>query len=311
VRDVASAGQFRFGALLACATFLGGPAATDQGGFDADAALPSPPPRQAAGECDSPRTEWIWCDDFESNRLGSYFEYDRAGGRFQRVSGAGVGGGYAMRATWSPGQVSVGSLHLAFGRTPASSIRPVDAGVRDYRGVYWRIYLKNDSGWVGGGGNKLSRAQILANTNWAQAMVAPVWSGTQPGARIRLMLDPASGTDAAGNLRATKYNDESNFRFLGAASAATPIFAPAAVGRWYCIEARVQLNDPGAANGVFELWIDEVPQASRTGLNWVGTYSAHGINTVFLENYWNEGSPRAQARAIDQFVVSTDRIGCR
>src|SRR2546426_2583697 len=45
-----------------------------------------------APECATPQPGWIWCDDFEQNRLSQYFEYDSAGGSFVRVTGVGVGG---------------------------------------------------------------------------------------------------------------------------------------------------------------------------------------------------------------------------
>ena len=72
----------------------------------------------------------------------------------------------------------------------------------------------------------------------------------------------------------------------------------------------MRLNDAGQSNGTFELWIDGSLDAQRTGLNWVGSYSAYGINALFLENYWNAGSPVAQDRFMDRLVVSTQRIGC-
>ena len=49
---------------------------------------------------------------------------------------------------------------------------------------------------------------------------------------------------------------------------------------------------------------------ARSGLNWVGSYAAYGINAVFIENYWNAGSPVVQERYLDNFVVSRARIGC-
>jgi hypothetical protein len=82
------------------------------------------------------------------------------------------------------------------------------------------------------------------------------------------------------------------------------------VGKWYCIEAHARLNDPGRATGVFELWINGALEARIEKLNWQGSYREYGINTVFLENYWNDGSPQAQERYFDNFVVSTERIGC-
>src|SRR5216117_1439851 len=33
----------------------------------------------AAGECATPQAGWLWCDDFEQDRLASYFEYDSSG----------------------------------------------------------------------------------------------------------------------------------------------------------------------------------------------------------------------------------------
>lgn len=257
-----------------------------------------------------PKPGWIFCDDFESDRTASYFETDHANGNFVRAASVGVGSSSGMRVHFARGQVSAGSLHLAFGRTPMSYIRPVDAGTQVYREIYWRVYVRNQPGWQGGGGDKLSRAQSLASSNWSQAMGAHVWSGGQSPSWNDLVIDPASGTDSAGALKTTTYNDFANFRWLGSASSATPIFDAAHVGSWYCVEAHVKLNDAGQTNGTFDLWVNGAPEAARSGLNWVGRYSDYGINTVYLENFWNNGSPVAQDRFLDNFVVSTSRIGC-
>lgn len=259
-------------------------------------------------ECSQPQSAWIWCDDFDQDRLGRYFEYDSRGDRFVRASGVGIGGSGAMRARFNAGDVNAGSLKLAFGKTPNSYFRPVDSGTANYREVYWRFYLRNQPGWTGGGGEKLARAIIFAGSNWSEALIAHVWSGGSGG--NYLVLDPASGTDAQGNVRTTKYNDFANLRWLGARTGTTPIFDAAHVGQWYCIETRVRVNDPGQSNGVFELWIDGNLEARVTNLNWVGSYTAYGINALFLENYWNDGSPRQQERYFDNLVVSTQRIGC-
>jgi hypothetical protein len=261
-------------------------------------------------ECSSPKSGWIFCDDFESDRLGKYFEYDRANGNFVRNAGSGVGGSWAMRARFEAGQTNAGSLKLAFGKTPSTYFRPVDKGTTNYRELYWRLYLRNQTGWTGGGGDKLSRLQIIASSSWAQAMVAPVWSGSGSTSRNYLVIDPVTGTDASGRLLTTKYNDFANQKYLGAVQGKLPLFDAAHVGKWYCIEARVRLNDPGQSNGVFQMWINGELQASKTNLNWVGRYSTYGLNTLFIENFWNNGSPKRQDRFIDNVVVSTKRIGC-
>jgi hypothetical protein len=70
------------------------------------------------------------------------------------------------------------------------------------------------------------------------------------------------------------------------------------------------LNDPGLANGAFELWVNGNPEARAASLNFLGTFSSYGINAVFFENYWNNGAPATQERYFDNIVVSTRRIGC-
>lgn len=266
--------------------------------------------RPVADECATPRAEWIFCDDFESDRTARYFEYDPHDSSFVRVAGTGVLGSTAMRAHFAAGQTNAGSLKLAFGKVPTAYMHPVDSGTVAYRDVYWRIYVRTDSTWTGGGGDKLSRAQSLVSARWVQAMGAPVWSGSGADA-THLVIDPYAGTNETGALVATTYNDFAHLRWLGAARSVTPIFDAAHAGHWYCVEAHVRLDDPGMSNGVFELWIDDWLEIRRDGLTWLGSVQPpYGINTVFLENYWNAGSPVPQNRYIDDFVVSTRRIGC-
>jgi len=50
-------------------------------------------------------------------------------------------------------------------------------------------------------------------------------------------------------------------------------------------------------------------EAQHTELNFLGSYQTYGINAVFLENYWNDGSPHVEERYFDDFVVSTQPIG--
>lgn len=140
-------------------------------------------------------------------------------------------------------------------------------------------------------------------------MFAHVW-GAGPPNQNYLYIDPASGTDTAGNLRTTRYNDFPNMRWLGAAGGITPIFDSSHVGQWHCVEAHANLNDAGQSNGIFEMWINDALEAQRTDMNWVGSYNAYGINTIMFENYWNTGSPVQQERYFDNIVVSTQKIGC-
>lgn len=272
----------------------------------------SEPHQALCADRENRHPEWIWCDDFEIDRLSHYFEYDIRHGRFVREAGAGVGTSTGMRAEFLPGDPHAGSLHLAFGKTPSAYMRPVDAGTAKYRDIYWRFDLRLQPGWTGGGADKLTRATILSTDRFAQAAIGHLWSGGPPGSDPeRLYLDPASGTDESGALRTTTYNDFPRLRWLGAAGGETALFSPANIGTWFCLEVHMKLNHGEANDGVFEYWIDGHLEAQRTDVNWIGRYDEYGINAVYLEQYWTSVPfSQVQQRYFDNFVVSTARIGC-
>lgn len=276
-------------------------------GRTATATITVGPLKWVPGECASPRPGWIWCDDFGQDRLAKYSEYE---GResFLRTQRIGYGGTPGMRAVFVKDQVGAGVLHVHFGKVPSPDFRPVDAGTEAYRDVYWRVFVRYAPNWIGGGAAKMSRAQSLG-PHWAQAMIAHVWAPQEP--LDRLAIEPASGVGFSGRLLTTEYNDFPNLQFGSRAWSRTPIFDGRHVGKWYCVEARARLNDPGRSNGVFELWIDDRPEARLSGLGWIGRYQEYGINAVYLENYWNDGAPQVQSRDFDNFVISSQRIGCR
>jgi Bacterial Ig-like domain (group 2) len=268
-------------------------------------ASPPPPPTG----CTNPQPGWLWCDDFEQDRTSSYFEYVPENGSFVRTAGVGRNASSGMRARWTAGQVTAGSLKLAFGRTPDPYFRAVDAGTTNYRELFWRVYVRTQAGWKPNGNDKFTRAIVFAKSDWSEAAMGHVWAGSSATSQNYLVLDPASGTDPAGNLVTVGYNDFDHLTWLGAVQGQTPVFGTGA-GQWYCVEAHMRLNDAGQSNGLLELWINGVVDAQHTGLNWLGSYSAYGINALFLENYINNGAPQAQVRDYDELVVSTKRIGC-
>lgn len=297
-----SEGHWGFGATLV-ATLLVACAAESTPTME-----PPDDPPDVVAECSSPAAAWVWCDDFEQDRLASYFEVNTASGRFGRVAGVGRSDSYGMRGRWTVGASNAGALHLALGQTPQAYMDPADAGTAKYRELFWRFYVRRQVGWTGGGGDKLTRANIFASpSSFAQAFAGHVWSSGS-GSQY-LALDPASGTNEAGVLQTTSYNDP-NLRYLGLTLGTTPMFSTANAGTWFCVEARLKLNDAGSANGEFQLWINDALEASQTGRNFIGAYDAYGINAIYLENFWNDGSPAEQERYFDNFVVSTARIGC-
>ncbi len=135
-------------------------------------------------------------------------------------------------------------------------------------------------------------------------VIAHVWGGKGDV----LCIAPATGIRDNRKVT-TRYNDFPNLKWLGLRQGQDPIFSPAESGRWVCIESHVKLNTPGKHDGVFELWVDGKPEASRTDLDWHGEWTDYGINAVFLENQENNGSIQRQARWFDEFVISTQPIG--
>ena len=65
-------------------------------------------PAGPVAECETPKPAWLWCDDFERDRLDQYFEYSSAAGGFVRAAGVGYGGSSGMRVQFQPKQVDVG-----------------------------------------------------------------------------------------------------------------------------------------------------------------------------------------------------------
>lgn len=238
----------------------------------------------------------IWYDNFD----GPAKNYTEASGGFDDQAALG-GSGRSMLSHYPKGSRGEGNRKVFFGDSPTGKV--VRRGEK-FDDVYWRLYVKHQPGWTGGGPDKLSRATSMTSPRWSQAMIAHVWSSGES-----LTLDPATGV-RDGRVVTTRYNDFPNLRWLGNRPVTKfQIHSAEEAGYWVCVEARAKLNTPGEKDGLFQLWIDGRLESERTGLDWRGTYDEHGINAVFLESYWNKGSPVDQTRWIDEFVISTAPIG--
>lgn len=258
----------------------------------------------------------IFCDDFENEiELDKkYFEINNNQGDFIRMDSIGRDHSHGMRVKWQKGEVSAGGLSKSFGKTPSNYIgKNATNPTESYKEIYWRMDVRSQKGWTGGGPAKLSRALCFANSNWAQGMMAHVWSGGPNN--LYLGIDPATGIGTDGKLKSTKYNDFANLRWLGFKAGNIDLYSTENSDKWYCIVARVKLNTPGIRDGIFELWINDTLQASSTNLDWHSTWNNDPnnlhINAVFFENYWNNGSPVEQERYFDNIVISTEPIPCK
>jgi hypothetical protein len=258
----------------------------------------------------------IFCDDFEDGIAldKKYFEINTNGGDFIVMDKIGRDNSHGIRIKWQKGEVSAGGLSKSFGKTPDSYIgKNASAPTQQFDEIYWRMDVKAQPGWTGGGPAKLSRALCLANSNWAEGMMAHLWSGGKDNAFLG--MDPASGIGSDGKLKSTKYNDFNNLRWLGWKQGITDMFSDANAGKWYCVVGHVKLNTPGLKDGVFEFWINDTLQASNTNIDWHGTWNNDPnnmhINAIFFENYWNDGSPVDQERYFDNIVIGTKPLPCQ
>lgn len=242
----------------------------------------------------------IWYDDFDLEERNK--QYPEAGGKLTREVRFGDKG-KSLEMFYGKGQRGTGGRKVFFGDSPTYRRHVVRAN-ESFDDVYWRIYVKHPATWQGGGPAKLSRATSLVPPGWSQAMIAHVWSsGEAP------TLDPATGV-RNGQVVTTRYNDFKNLKWLGNRPASKFLLhGRDGLGWWVCVEARAKLNTPGKKDGPQQLWIDGRLEAERENLDWRGTFTERGINAVFLEAYWNQGSPVDQSRWIDHFVVSTKPIG--
>ncbi len=240
----------------------------------------------------------IWYDDF-NNKPKVYAEGESPLDEHESLGGTGK----SMLCYYEKGSRGIGGRKVFFGDSPTyknKTVRPTES----FDEIYWRIYVKHQYGWIGAPA-KMSRATSIVDEDWSQAMIAHVWSGT--GAS--LTLDPVRAVK--GKIVQTKgYNDFKNMTWLGNKPVSVfPIHSTRESGYWVMVESRVSLNTPGNSDGLNQLWIDGRLECERRDLNFRDYYTEHGINAVFLEAYWNNGSPATQSRWYDNFVISTKRIG--
>ncbi len=138
----------------------------------------------------------IWCDDFD----GPEKAYTESQGRLDETQAFG-GQGRSMLSLYEKGSRGTGNRKVFFGDSPTGKV--VRKG-QSFDDIYWRIYIKHQHGWTGGGPAKLSRATSIVSPNWAQAMIAHVWSSGEA-----LTLDPATGV-RGDQVVTSRYNDFPN-----------------------------------------------------------------------------------------------------
>ncbi|MEM6997094.1 MAG: hypothetical protein AAF721_41705 [Myxococcota bacterium] len=261
------------------------------------------PPLSAGCPEDWPRG-WVFCEDFEAldDPLDSFSQYAGDDGAFKIDEGVG-----AMRAHYTAGDETAGWVLISFGASPIDhGGGTTHAGEEQFDEVYWRVKVKHELGWPDVGPGLLGRASAFATEDWAEALVAQLQSS---GNATTLEAVPLTCI-ADESVACAGFNDRAALQELDTINGETEIFSSALSGEWHCIEAHVRLNEPGAADGVFEFWIDGKRENGRDDIDWRGAWGDYGLNGVTLENFWPGGATADLTRWMDDVVVSREPIGC-
>ncbi|MDD4347600.1 MAG: hypothetical protein PHF70_00730 [Opitutales bacterium] len=227
----------------------------------------------------------LWQDDFDDGiPLNQKYEDTEASGMSQSAV-ASLTGTHSLQQQYSVGQVGAGWV-----------IKLVDHLGKDGP-VFMRYYHLFEDGFQGFP-PKMARIRYRNRSTWTSPLGIHIWLETSGSNAGKVCLD-------------IKASDSSQANSLGWLPLAVSPFSYADVsniGRWVCFELEVKLNTPGQADGWFNLWIDNRLAVGRLNVDFRGSQT-YGLNECMLDCYWNGGSPKAQSRFYDAFVVSLERIG--
>lgn len=300
------------------------------------AALLLTAPSASAQECASPAPEWVFCDDFEASadQNGNLGLWDDQGLTPSNLV-----------LTSDPAIVRSGqrSLEITAHMGMDTGGGPTKWFLPGHDEVYVRFWARFEPSYnythhlVFIGASEASNQWAAfgtagcrpSGTNFFTTSVEPFGENGQnppPGAwgmytySVDMQCDPGSNCanyadpQAICDDCATKGSPCNNG--LECCWGANNISSPPAVsplGQWVCLEARVQANSGGQANGSQTLWVDEQQAGEWTGFRW-RTDDALKINSLGLWHYVTDGvyAPGQTQQTIwfDDVVISTARIGC-
>jgi len=253
-------------------------------------------PTVYALECDNWRTahpEWLHCDDFETQHDLSVNYYDISTNNFAVSADDKFEGQYSLRQHYDTGQVDAGWISWWYCDT-----LDTQRSVPCQDEIYFRFYHKFEDGFQGMP-QKMARIRNLGS-GWDKRFGIHHWVSEYNGDYI-IAADnymPYS-TQKVGGGNDYMPIERSDYSFSD----------PANIGRWTCHEVYVKKNTPGQTDGAYTFWVDDVPIIEKINMDFIGSTS-YNFNEIMLDTYWNGGSPIPQNRYYDNFVISSEKIGC-
>ncbi|MBN2004522.1 MAG: hypothetical protein JXA21_14295 [Anaerolineae bacterium] len=222
----------------------------------------------------------IWSDGFEDGEaLTAKYEDVSTNGMFVSTADA-FTGEHALEQHYDQGQVDAGWV-----------CKVNNAGFPDHIFVRW--YHKFEEGFDGFP-PKMARVRYRQRSgDWKSTFAVHFW---------------IEDGEAVADVYAKNSSQANSSGWLPIARSGFFFDAPENAGRWIRLEMEVKLNTPGQADGLYRFWADDELIVERTGVDLRGN-TQDKINEVMLDTYWNGGSPKAQSRYYDDFVIATERIG--
>jgi hypothetical protein len=265
-------------------------------------------------EGQSPVTGIFFTEGWElgtvANSFNSSFYGNAGSSQFSVQNAIRAGGAFALRHT-IPANTSEGDIHYAtqhFGDASTGPVLAAGLGQHFYDlYVQYKVYYSPGYFFDGytykqliiGTQDDRSHANVCCNP-W----VAHYMTIYPPGRS--LLAEANNKQSASGQWVGFRQNQngysDSNLLTLQS-------------GRWYTIEVRRRLNDPGVDNGVFQMWVDGTLLSQHTNVRfrtpWNGSFGSnftYGTNFVLISDY---GGPATQTQSIyyDDIRMSTTYIG--
>lgn len=231
---------------------------------------------QAAGSSTTPsNTKLPFTSTFDS---GDFNEWDG----FRNTTGAtittqGCQAGSCLRSPLIAGTTSDNYGDYYFGDFPTVGGTKVEE-------VWLRLYSKFDSGltWP-------NRGQKIAILNLTDGV------STQRRYQVTLYVTPTGQY-------ALEQTDIDNWVFTGIAP---NVGTPAAVrlGQWDKIKVHVKLNTPGSANGIVQMWVNDVLKIDQRSLN-IRKTTSYGIGKLNLSTYSTQSNPTNGVQWHDSLILS-------
>jgi len=234
--------------------------------------------------------EWLWCDGFEDN-LSLTDKYEDTGLNGLSVSSDdSYSGSKSIKQHYDSDQTNAGWIAKYY----------CDALGEDYGDcqdeIYMRWHHKFEEGFEGMP-PKMARIRDV-DPGWNKMTMVAYW-----------IKSSDEDKPIFADVYAPHSSQSNDVDYLPQAISDFNYSDPENIGRWTCHEMYIKQNTPGNNDGKYVFWADGKEIIRRENVDLLGDTSQN-LNYLMLDAYFNGGSPKPQNRYFDNWVVSTERIGC-